>query len=145
MGTKNAPYFSIIIPVYNGLSHELPICLDSIWNQPLDKELYEVICVDDCSTDHTREWLDKETEVHPNLKVIKNNINIRQGGGEKQRCQTGTRGIYPIHRSGRLLSSRRFSYDIRTSAQKRSGNSDRRLRLSIPGKRENPTATQFPL
>lgn len=82
MGTKNAPYFSIIIPVYNGLSHELPICLDSIWNQPLDKELYEVICVDDCSTDHTREWLDKETEVHPNLKVIKNNINIRQGGGE---------------------------------------------------------------
>lgn len=84
MGTKNAPYFSIIIPVYNGLSHELPICLDSIWNQPLDKELYEVICVDDCSTDHTREWLDKETEVHPNLKVIKNNINIRQGGGRNK-------------------------------------------------------------
>ena len=84
METKNTPYFSIIIPVYNGLSHDLPICLDSIWNQPLDKDLYEVICVDDNSTDHTREWLDKETEVHPNLKVIKNNINIRQGGGRNK-------------------------------------------------------------
>ena len=32
-------FFSIIIPVYNGLSHDLQICLDSIWNQPLDNNL----------------------------------------------------------------------------------------------------------
>lgn len=83
MKPVNTPYFSIIIPVYNGLSHDLPTCLNSIWNQPLDKELYEVICVDDCSTDHTREWLDKEAESHPNLSIIKNITNIRQGGGEK--------------------------------------------------------------
>ena len=42
----NSPFFSIIIPVYNGLSHDLPICLESIWNQPLSASLYEVICVD---------------------------------------------------------------------------------------------------
>lgn len=84
MEPVNTPYFSIIIPVYNGLSHDLPACLDSIWNQPLDKNLYEVICVDDCSTDNTRKWLDQEAESHPNLTIIKNETNIRQGGGRNK-------------------------------------------------------------
>ena len=48
------PFFSIIIPVYNGVSHDLQSCLESIWKQPLGKQLYEVICVDDCSKDNTR-------------------------------------------------------------------------------------------
>ena len=75
------PFFSIVIPVYNGLTHDLPRCLDSIWNQPLDKELYEVICVDDCSTDNTRAWLKEQQNTHRNLHIIENEINIRQGGG----------------------------------------------------------------
>ena len=54
----SSPFFSIIIPVYNGLAHDLPICLESIWHQPLDPSIYEVICVDDCSTDDTRRWMD---------------------------------------------------------------------------------------
>ncbi len=76
----NNPFFSIVIPVYNGLTHDLPICLDSIWNQPLDKSLYEVICVDDCSTDNTRAWLKEQQKEYANLKVIENEANIRQGG-----------------------------------------------------------------
>ena len=75
------PFFSIVIPVYNGLTHDLPACLDSIWRQPLDSNLYEVICVDDCSTDGTRDWLDVQQQVHKNLAVVKNDVNIRQGGG----------------------------------------------------------------
>lgn len=78
----NNPFFSIIIPVYNGLTHDLPICLDSIWNQPLDSSKYEVICVDDCSTDDTRRWLDEEAAKHSNLRVIKHSVNKRQGGGK---------------------------------------------------------------
>ncbi len=78
----STPFFSIVIPVYNGLTHDLPICLDSIWNQPLDKELYEVICVDDCSTDNTRAWLKEQKELHKNLHIIENQVNIRQGGVE---------------------------------------------------------------
>ena len=77
----NSPFFSIIIPVYNGLSHDLPICLESIWQQPLSPSLYEVICVDDCSTDDTREWLDEEATKHSNLRIIKHTVNKRQGGG----------------------------------------------------------------
>lgn len=77
----NSPFFSIIIPVYNGLSHDLPICLESIWKQPLSPSLYEVICVDDCSTDDTCEWLDEEATKHSNLRIIKHTVNKRQGGG----------------------------------------------------------------
>ena len=84
----NSPFFSIIIPVYNGLSHGLPICLKSIWQQPLSPSLYEVICVDDCSTDDTREWLDEEATKHSNLRIIKHTVNKRQGGGRN----TGIRG-----------------------------------------------------
>ena len=74
------PFFSIIIPVYNGLAHDLPICLESIWHQPLDPSIYEVICVDDCSTDDTRRWLDEQAAKHSNMRVVKHSVNKRQGG-----------------------------------------------------------------
>jgi glycosyltransferase involved in cell wall biosynthesis len=87
---KTNLFFSIIIPVYNGLSHDLPICLDSIWNQLLSKNLYEVICVDDCSTDDTLKWLTGQQHFHNNLRVIHNQVNLRQGGarnnGVKAAC-----------------------------------------------------------
>lgn len=75
-----APFFSIIIPVYNGLSHDLEKCLDSIWTQDIDTTLYEVICVDDVSPDSSYEWLVKQQVAHPNLKVIRHKENLRQGG-----------------------------------------------------------------
>lgn len=78
------PFFSIVIPVYNGITNDLPKCLDSIWSQSLDKKLYEVICVDDCSTDNTRQWLKKESEKHSNLHIIENDRNIRQGGSRNK-------------------------------------------------------------
>lgn len=78
------PFFSIIIPVYNGLTHDLPVCLNSIWNQSLDKELYEVICVDDCSMDGTRLWLKEQCQEHSNLRIVENEINIRQGGARNR-------------------------------------------------------------
>lgn len=78
----NNPFFSIVIPVYNGLTHDLPKCLGSIWQQPLDASLYEVICVDDCSTDGTRAWLHAQAAQHTNMRVLENDVNIRQGGVE---------------------------------------------------------------
>lgn len=78
----NKPFLSIVIPVYNGLTHDLPRCLDSIWRQPLEASLYEVICIDDCSTDDTRQWLAEQKHLHSNLQIIENKRNIRQGGVE---------------------------------------------------------------
>ena len=77
-------YISIIIPVYNGLSNGLPKCLDSIWEQSLDKDTYEVICIDDCSTDDTRSWLKEQQKEHDNLVIIENEKNIRQGGARNK-------------------------------------------------------------
>lgn len=78
--TNTNPFFSIIIPVYNGLSHDLEKCLDSIWAQDIDTTLYEVICVDDLSPDSSYEWLVKQQGAHANLKVIRHKENLRQGG-----------------------------------------------------------------
>lgn len=87
------PFFSIIIPVYNGKSNNLPECLSSIWKQPLDDKLYEVICVDDCSTDNTKEYLFQEQKIHKNLKTIYNSENLRQGGAKNVGIRSAS-GIY---------------------------------------------------
>lgn len=78
------PFLSIVIPVYNGLSNGLPKCLNYIWEQSLHKETYEVICIDDCSTDDTRSWLKEQQKEHANLIVIENEKNIRQGGARNK-------------------------------------------------------------
>ncbi len=89
------PFFSIVIPVYNGLTHNLQVCLNSIWEQSLDKQLYEVICVDDCSTDESRQWLKEQQKKHSNLIVIENERNIRQGGSRNKGVKAA-RGKYII-------------------------------------------------
>lgn len=91
----NNPFFSIVIPVYNGLTHDLSKCLDSIWQQPLDASLYEVICIDDCSTDGTRAWLHTQAAQHANMRVLENEVNIRQGGG-RNRGFREARGKYIV-------------------------------------------------
>lgn len=74
------PFFSIIIPVYNGLANYLSECLDSIWHQPVLEDCYEVICIDDCSTDDMYNWLKNEQAIHHNLIVVRSESNCRQGG-----------------------------------------------------------------
>lgn len=79
----NKCQLSIVIPVFNG-SNEINICLDSIYSQGMSPEQFEVICVDDCSTDSTVEVIeDYANRMQPgNLKIIRHNVNKRQGGGE---------------------------------------------------------------
>lgn len=77
---NNKPFFSIIIPVYNGMYRDLSPCLDSIWIQDIDPSLYEVICVDDASPDCSYEWLLAQQKNHSNLKVTRHAENVRQGG-----------------------------------------------------------------
>lgn len=90
---NKGPFFSIIIPVYNGTQHGLQKCLESIWGQSLEKDTYEVICIDDCSTDGTRSWLKEQQKEHANLVVIENEKNIRQGGARNKGVR-GARGKY---------------------------------------------------
>lgn len=72
---------SIIIPVYN---REATIvdCLDSIANQTLDPNLFEVIVIDDCSTDDSVEVIRNYTKI-PNLRLIV--LSDNSGGASKPR------------------------------------------------------------
>lgn len=76
--------FSIIIPVYNGLEHNLKECLNSIFEQPLNVTQYEVICVDDCSTDKCTILFLQELSNQGKIRLIKNPKNIRQGGARNR-------------------------------------------------------------
>ena len=76
-------FVSVIIPVYNA-QDTLPKCLESIWEQGLSEAEYEVICVDDCSTDNSCEYIVGQKKVHQNLVLIKNSTNRRAGGARNE-------------------------------------------------------------
>lgn len=76
-------FLSIIIPNYNS-SQTIKRCLDSIWVQGLPEDDFEVICVDDCSSDNTLEVLEEEKKSHPQLKIFKNPENLRAGGARNK-------------------------------------------------------------
>lgn len=60
---------SIVIPVYNSEEY-LRDCLNSVFDQCLPPDEYEVICVNDGSTDSSLEILRRYSEKHSNLKII---------------------------------------------------------------------------
>lgn len=66
---------SVIIPIYN-MELYLSECLDSVFGQSL-KEM-EVICIDDGSTDKTKEILEEYNRKYLNMRIIHQN---RQGAG----------------------------------------------------------------
>lgn len=67
---------SVIIPVYNAEKY-IRKCLESVLSQ---KNInLEVICVDDCSTDNTREILEEFEQKYGNLIVIHNETNMYAG------------------------------------------------------------------
>lgn len=69
---KDKIYFSIIIPIYN-VEKYLGECLDSVLNQTYDD--YEVICVDDKSTDGSNKILHDYGDKFENIRIIENNVN----------------------------------------------------------------------
>ncbi|MCI8857474.1 MAG: glycosyltransferase family 2 protein [Clostridiaceae bacterium] len=68
---------SVIIPVYNVESYLRP-CLDSVLEQNL-REI-EVLCVDDCSSDHSTDILTEYALKDRRITVIRNSAN--QGAGQ---------------------------------------------------------------
>lgn len=73
---------SIIVPVYNMAGdNKLRFCMDSLISQHLED--YEIIAVDDCSTDNSLEILRDYEDKHPGLvKVIHSEVNKHQGGAK---------------------------------------------------------------
>lgn len=80
--------FSIIIPAYN-VEDLIGDCLQSIVWQDYPKSEYEIIIVEDCSTDNTYSRILSLIDTYRqdsslnklNISVIKHDVNKRQGGG----------------------------------------------------------------
>ena len=69
--------FSIIIPTYNSVN-EVQRAIESVREQTLKN--YEIIVVDDCSTDNTYEVLSKQQDII----LIRNSTNLRAGGARNK-------------------------------------------------------------
>lgn len=62
-------FLSIIIPIYNDEKY-LEECLDSCLHQDIPYDDYEIICVDDGSTDRTPEILRDYASRYPNIQLM---------------------------------------------------------------------------
>lgn len=69
---------SYIIPVYNGEIY-ISKCIDSLYRQGISDDDFEVICIDDCSTDGSVEQLRRYACVYKNFKLIIHPENKRTG------------------------------------------------------------------
>ncbi len=63
---------SFCLPVYN-VKRFIEECINSIYTQGVDN--FEIICVDDCSTDGSYEELLRLKELHPEIRVFQNEKN----------------------------------------------------------------------
>lgn len=69
---------SYIIPVYNGEKY-LSQCLDSLYDQGLTLDEFEVICIDDCSTDASVAMLKDYQKKHSNVRIVLHESNKKTG------------------------------------------------------------------
>lgn len=81
---------SIIVPVYNMATNDkLKHCMDSLLNQTVSD--YEIIAVDDASTDESVKILREYERANPGkVKVILNEKNMRQGGAKNNGLKHAT-------------------------------------------------------
>lgn len=69
---------SIIVPFYNTGKY-ITDCLDSLFNQDIPEADYEVICIDDCSTDNTKDYVLQYEKSYRNLVFAEHNKNRMLG------------------------------------------------------------------
>jgi glycosyltransferase involved in cell wall biosynthesis len=84
------PLVSVVIPVHNKRAH-LPTCLDSVLSQTgVD---IEVLCIDDCSTDGSAEFLLDAVKADSRIRVLINAVNAG-AGASRNRGIDEARGAY---------------------------------------------------
>lgn len=60
---------SIIVPVYN-VEKYIRTCIESIYNQGLDEDTFEVIIVNDGTKDHSMDVIQDIIDSHKNITII---------------------------------------------------------------------------
>ncbi len=72
------PLLSFVIPFYN-VEKYIAQCLDSVYQQGIPEEEYEVICVNDASPDHSRDIVLEYQKKHTNLILVEHEVNKKLG------------------------------------------------------------------
>ncbi|MCB2202848.1 glycosyltransferase family 2 protein [bacterium] len=93
---KNPPKISVVIPIYN-VKDYLKKCLLSVSEQSLNNSLYEVILVDDKSTDISPQIIDQFRLKNNNFVVVSNKV---------------TTGIGPARNAGIKISRGEYLFFI---------------------------------
>lgn len=82
---------SVIVPIYN-VENYIEECLDSLLDQNLSETEYEIICVDDGSTDRSGEIAEEYEKLHKQIRIIQ-----QENGGLSRARNEGLKiaqGIY---------------------------------------------------
>lgn len=87
---------SIVIPIYN-VENYISQCLDSVYNQNIPEQDYEVICIDDHSPDNSNEIVREYQKTHTNLILIEHESNKKLG---------------PARNSGRSIARGKYIWNI---------------------------------
>ena len=68
--------FSLLVPVYNGEKY-LPNLFESFLRQDIPIDEYEIVCVDDCSSDDSIGMIKSYQKHYPNIRLLRNEKNSR--------------------------------------------------------------------
>ena len=78
--TESSPLISVIIPVFNGDKY-IEATLASVFNQ--SHQNFEVLVVDDCSTDRTYELVSSISMVESRVTIVRLNENMGAPAGPR--------------------------------------------------------------
>ncbi len=118
MAEKNLPFISVIVPFYN-IEECVEYCLDSLVAQDYEGE-FEVLCIDDGSTDNTPPKLDAYAADKSNVRVLHKpngglsdarNYGVEHAVGEYVSFVDGDDFVSPFYLSS-LSGGLRFGEDI---------------------------------
>lgn len=70
---------SVILPCYK-VEKYFARCIESLIAQDIPQDEYEIICVNDCSPDNTRNVIESYQSRYPNIILINHSINQTAGG-----------------------------------------------------------------
>jgi len=89
-GNNTHPYsIAVIVPARNEENH-IAACLQSLFQQTYPKELYEIIVIDDNSTDKTAEIVKKFIKQHPtNLRLVQHDSHPYSQAYKKAAIEQG--------------------------------------------------------
>lgn len=83
MRTMDNIFISFIMPAFNAMT-TIKRSLDSIYRLPIEQNEFEVIIIDDCSTDNTVALVEEYGCNHTNLILLRQRVNHRQGSARNK-------------------------------------------------------------